>query len=84
METFKFTGSSCLKLAEGSTIKDLAAFVKGVSFHLTGCEEPTGRLCDALAAFSAPSVLPSLRVCKPSSLARGSPPAPHLRRPYRE
>lgn len=53
MDTFKFTGSSCLKLAKGSTLKDLAAFVGGMSFRLTACEGSTGRLCDAVAAFSA-------------------------------
>ena len=46
-------GSSCLKLAKGSTIEDLGVFVEGMSFCLTGCEESTGRLCDAFAASSA-------------------------------
>lgn len=53
MDTFKFTGSSCLKLAKGSAVKDLVALVEGMSFRLTACEGSTGRLCDAVAAFSA-------------------------------
>lgn len=65
MDTFEFTGSSCLKPAKGSTVTDAVVPVEGVSFHLIGCEEPTGRLCDVPAASSVP-VLPSLQVCKPA------------------
>lgn len=77
MDTFKFTGSSCLKLAKGSAVKDLVAFVEGMSFRLTACEGPTGRLCDAVAAFSAISpCFAHLQVCKPSSPSSSSLPAP--------
>lgn len=66
MDTFEFTGSSCLKPAKGSTVAAVAVSVEGMSFHLGGCEEPTGKLCDVPAASSAAPVLPSLQVCQPA------------------
>lgn len=59
MDMFQFTGSSCLMLGKGSTVKDLASLVKGMSSGLSGSEESTGRFCDAFVAFSATLVLPS-------------------------
>lgn len=76
MDMFQFTGSSCLMLANGSTVKDWTVLVKGMSSALTGSEESTGRLCDAFAAFSATPVLPSWQVYKPSYPSGSSPFAP--------